>query len=320
MNQLEKILNERRENLVDNIQILSDKKIKILEATDLCCTFFNSSILKTESDIKTVDLSNLKDKFLQYSVDEIQKITIQSNAIEASELIPEEFGKVNDIEYIMDEFGKRIDIFDQCFIQSEHNLKMFTFIYHQFFITIIATLDDYFSQLLLLILQAYPEKLNDKILKIEIKFSDVNSILIANDASSLLGLDKDEIIRKAMDEQIKAYVRELMYKKPIEYLTRLVRYLGDRNLIRLEKLIYSEMCLRRNAGIHSGWFGNQDYNLQIKKLIEVDEGDELKFSYNKTNFLGFDIDYFSQSYKISKKIITTLKTYCENNLTKQDTN
>jgi hypothetical protein len=184
----------------------------------------------------------------------------------------------------------------------------------------ISALDDYFSQLLLLILQAYPEKLGNTILKIdcddkgfklETRFCNINSVL---------GLGKDEIIIKSIDEQITAHVRNLMGQKPFYYLTELVKYLGDKKLIRLEKLIYSEMCLRRNAGVHCGWFGNKEYNLKIEELKKGDTDDKLKFSQNETNFLGFDTEYFHQSYDTSKKIITELTTYCETKFTQQDSN
>jgi hypothetical protein len=174
----------------------------------------------------------------------------------------------------------------------------------------IATLDDYFSQLLLLILQAYPEKLGNKKI-FQVNFNDVNN---------LLGTGRDEIIIKSMDEQIVSHVRNLMGQKPSDYLTELVKYLGDTKLIRLERLTYSEMCLRRNAGVHCGWFGNKEYNLKIKELMKGDTGNELNFSFNETNFLGFDTEYFDQSYDTSKKIITELMTYCETKFTQQDSN
>ena len=80
------------------------------------------------------------------------------------------------------------------------------------------------------------------------------------------------------------------------------------------------MCLRRNAGVHCGWFGNKEYNLKIEELKKGDTDDKLKFSQNETNFLGFDTEYFDQSYDTSKKIITELTTYCETKFTQQDSN
>jgi hypothetical protein len=330
MNELQQILNERREKLVEDIIALFGQKINALECINYCYIFIEENILRTEKDAETVPkgfLKNMKNSgkrsFIEWSSDEMKqfnKISMQSRVYDASLLIDEEFGKLNEPNYLMDEFGERMKDNDIFFIQNEENLKLLTFIYHQFFITIISTLDDYFSQLLLLILQAYPEKLGNTILKIdfddkgfklETRFCNINSVL---------GLGKDEIIIKSIDEQITAHVRNLMGQKPFHYLTELVKYLGDTKLIRLERLTYSEMCLRRNAGVHCGWFGNQEYNLKIQELMKGDTGNELNFSFNETDFLGFDTEYFDQSYDTSKKIITELTTYCETKFTQQDSN
>ena len=319
MNKLQQILNERREKLVEDIIALYGQKIDALECINYCYIFIEENILRTEKDAETVTkgfLKNMKNSgkssFIEWSSDEMKqlnKITMQSRAYEASLLIDEEFGKLNKPNYLMDEFGERKKDYDPFFIQNEENLKLLTFIYHQFFITMISTLDDYFSQLLLLILRAYPEKLGNK--KIEFNFNDVNNLLTTG---------RDEFIIKSMEEEIVSHVRNLMAKKPYDYLTKLVEYLGDSKLIRLERLTYSEMCLRRNAGVHCGWFGNKEYNLRIQELMKGDTGTELNFSFNETNFLGFDTEYFDQSYDTSKKIITELTTYCETKFIQQNSN
>ncbi|MFN7850633.1 MAG: hypothetical protein ACK5OU_01390 [Dolichospermum sp.] len=320
MSELQQILNERREKLVEDIIALSEQKNNALECINYCYIFIEENIVRTEKDAKTVPkgfLKNMKNSgkrsFIEWSSDEMKqfdKISMQSRAYEASILIDEEFGKLNKPNYLMDEFGERIKDYDQVLIQNEANLKLLTFIYHQFFITMISTLDDYFSQLLLLILQAYQEKLGNKKI-FQVNFNDVNNLLEAG---------RDEFIIKSIDEQIVFHVRNMMGQKPYTYLTDLVDYLGDSKLIRLERLTYSEMCLRRNVGVHCGWFGNQDYNIKIKELMKGDTGNELNFSFNETNFLGFDTEYFDQSYDTSKKIITELTTYCETKFTQQDSN
>lgn len=237
MNQLQRILNERREKLVENIQFLSQQKINTLEAILKCTFFVHDSIKRTESDLNKLDLGNLT---YQSRIDNSSKLLIQDNADEVTSLIPENFGEFDNFKYYKIDFPE--------------NKKMFAFIYHQLFISINSTLDDYFSQMLLLVLRAYPEKLGNKKI-FQVKFNDVNN---------LLGTGKDETIIKSMDEQIVSHVRNLMGQKPFDYLTELVTYLGDTKLIRLEKLTYCEMCLRRNAGVHCGWFGNQEYNLKIQ--------------------------------------------------------
>jgi hypothetical protein len=326
MNKLQQILNERREKLVEDIIALYGQKIDALECINYCYIFIEENILRTEKDAEKVPkyiIENLGKRMIRtYSSDELEefnKIMMQSRAYDASILINEEFGKLNEPNYLMDEFGERRKDYDQVFIQNEANLKLLTFIYHQFFITMISTLDDYFSQLLLLILQAYPEKLGNTILKIDFEDKGFKLETTFGKINSLLELDT-EIIIKSIDEKIIAHVRNLMGKKPYDYLTKLVKYLGDTKLIRLEKLIYSEMCLRRNAGVHCGWFGNKEYNLKIEELKKGDTDDKLKFSQNETNFLGFDTEYFDQSYDTSKKIITELTTYCETKFTQQDSN
>lgn len=123
-----------------------------------------------------------------------------------------------------------------------------------------------------------------------------------------------------MDEQISSHVRDLMKGTALEYLDQLVSYLEDKNLIRLEKLTYYEMCLRRNAGVHSGWIGNKDYNNKLKQIKKRDTGSQLDFLPNETDFLGFDYDYFISAYKKSKNLITELKQYCETKFTRQGDN
>jgi hypothetical protein len=325
MNKLQQILNERRENLVEDIIALYGQKIDALECINYCYIFIEENILRTEKNAETVPKGFLKNitgkrSFIEWSSDEMEqfnKIDMQSKAYQATLLIDEEFGNLNKPTYLMDEFGERRKDYDQVFIQNEANIKLLTFIYHQFFITIISTLDDYFSQLLLLILQAYPEKLGNTILKIDFDDKGFKLETTFGKINSLLELDT-EIIIKSIDEKIITHVRNLMGQKPSDYLTQLVNYLGDSKLIRLERLTYSEMCLRRNAGVHCGWFGNQEYNLKIKELMRGDTGNELNFSFNETNFLGFDTEYFDKSYDTSKKIITELTTYCETKFTQQD--
>lgn len=192
MNQLQERLNERREKLVENIQILSQQKINTLDAILKCTFFVHDSIKRTESDLNKLDLGNLT---YQSRIDNSSKLLIQDNADEVAPLIPENFGEFDDFKYYKVDFPE--------------NKKMFSFIYHQLFISIISTLDDYFSQMLLLILQAYPEKLGNKKI-FQVKFNDVNNFL---------GTGKDETIIKSMDEQIVSHVRNLMGQKPFEYLT-----------------------------------------------------------------------------------------------------
>ena len=216
-NQLKDTLNVRRNGLINNIKVLSEQKTNILDAIAQSCYFIEQNICRIESDMKTVTkefLSNFnKRRIIEYSSEEVeqfQKILMQSIALEASELIPEEFGHLNEPNYIMDEFGKKIEIFDEIFIQNEYNLKLFTFVCHQFFITIIATLDDYFSQCLLLILQTYPEKLENK--NISINFNDVFNFLESGE---------NENIVKLIDNEIIHHVRTLMHGKPLVYINNL---------------------------------------------------------------------------------------------------
>ncbi|MBD2292072.1 hypothetical protein H6G06_00900 [Anabaena sphaerica FACHB-251] len=173
MNELQQILNERREKLVEDIIVLSRDKIDTLDIILTSTQFFQYSIERTE-----VNLSE------QSPVDNYNIDNLSATAF----LILDKFVEFNDSEL------HRISF-------PEHK-NLFAFIYHQLFISIIANLDDYFSQLLLLILQAYPEKLGEKKI-FQVKFNDV---------ITLLGTGKDKIIIRSMDEQIVSNVRTLMQK------------------------------------------------------------------------------------------------------------
>ena len=138
MNELQQILNERREKLVEDIIALFWQKINALECINYCYIFIEENILRTEKDAETVPkgfLKNMKNSgkrsFIEWSSDEMKqfnKISMQSRVYDASLLIDEEFGKLNEPNYLMDEFGERMKDNDIFFIQNEENLKLLQFL------------------------------------------------------------------------------------------------------------------------------------------------------------------------------------------------
>jgi hypothetical protein len=178
----------------------------------------------------------------------------------------------------------------------------------------VATLDDFVSQLLILVLKAYPEKLDSQEFPTnkKLSFSNLNHINNERDLYQLLGFDEADKIIKMVDDKVCKVVRDIMQNDASKHINKLRKYLEtDKDFLRLEWLLYAEMRLRRHAGVHSGWFGKQEYNQKIIELQIIDTGNQLNLSKIDSDFLGFDAQYFCRSYNLARSIIERIKTYCE---------
>ncbi|CBN54120.1 MULTISPECIES: DUF2281 domain-containing protein [Kamptonema] len=298
MENLQQILDTRRQELISKIQGLSDQKLQNIEAISHCYEFIREAIEKAEVEAKNINYKDLIEPSFHIT-DNFDKVMFQGHINTAANLIPKEFGEINN-EYIK---------------MSEKNKKVFNYIYHQLFITIITVLDDFFSQILLLVLKAYPERLGDKKIKKikEIKFSDLGKLSSASEIAAFLGMAEGEKAIKLIDGEINSLIRDdIMRGSPLDYIKNLRTYLetGD-TFLRLKWLLYAERSSRRNAGVHSGWFGNDECNKRINEIIKIDTGNQLKLSELKTNFIGFEAEYFCETYRLAIDIVKAFKSHCE---------
>ena len=307
MNDLNQILTERQEALVAGINDLSKNKLNNLEALAQCYEFVKEASRKAETDFKKVlNNPNFQETIRDNPIDLIlsgdwNTILSQGRINIAANLIPEEFYQINTSSQ---ELMNSLSL-------DETALRFLSYTYHQFFISIVATLDDFVSQLLILVLKAYPGKLGSQEFptKKKLLFSDLNHINNERDLFQLVGFDKAD---KLIDDKVYKVVRGIMQADALQHIKELRKYLEtDENFLRLEWLLYAEMRLRRHAGVHSGWFGKQEYNQKIIDLQRMDTGNQLNLSKIDSDFLGFDAQYFCRSYSLARFIIEQIKTYCE---------
>lgn len=311
MNDLHQILTERQESLVANINKLAKNKCNNLEALAQCYEFVKEASRKAETDFKRVINSpKYQETIRNNPIDLIGSvdwdiIISQERINTADNLIPEEFYKINTSSQ---ELMESLSL-------NNTALRFLSYTYHQFFISIVATLDDFVSQLLILVLKAYPEKLSDQqdfLKNKKLSFSDLNHINNEKDLLQLLGWDKADKIINEVDDKVCKVVREIMQADALEHIEKLRKYLEtDKNFLRLEWLLYAEMRLRRHAGVHSGWCGKQEYNKKIRDLKKIDTGNQLNLSETDSDFLGFNAQYFCRSYYRIYSIIEQIRTYCE---------
>ncbi|MFB2838537.1 hypothetical protein [Floridanema evergladense] len=237
MDTITEVLEARKQALFEAIEELTDKKLASVNSLVYCISFI-------ESSINSFDPSKVIN---EYKPDFYQSLPMERIAVQGNNLIPEEFEH-------LDDSNDAIESFPQC-------KRMNGYIRSQLFIALIAELEDYFSQLLKLILLAYPEKLQSA-------HFDVAQILKQENALVLI------------EEKINNKIRKKMYEKPRNYLnfikttldeeTTLETLLNEQKIynkepskqqkskLALDSLIveYGEMKARRDAGIHNNWVKN----------------------------------------------------------------
>lgn len=299
----------RQVSLASDIEELGIKKKREVEAIYDCYEFIKQSINLASNNLNHLNLSikeehtdKPEDRFVssddlkKLSVDDFLRIENHYQVNQASQNIPSEFEEINN---------------NDLNLTQEQN-KMFSYIYHQFFISIVAVVDDFLSQLTVLVLKADPRRLKEKKLKIkEIKFQDINLETEKFDLAKMANMDTFENILQRIDEQIEDEVRTIMHKSPIDYFKKLQSYFElDNSFLRLEWLAYAERCLRRNAGVHSGWIGNREYNTRLQEIKKQDSGNQLEFVNISDDFVGFEVEYFCETVELAKLIIQKFSDHC----------
>lgn len=312
-------ISRRREQLCFEIESLEAKKIKEIDAIKDCYEFVKEAIRLAQlnsSDLASslagtitmasgstlssappnLSLSSpISQKSPQEQLEDFDKLRHHGRVYTASQCIPSEFEELENDYLALSSDGK----------------KVFSYIYHQFFISIIAIVDDYLSKLLVFVLKAYPERMGNKEISINKKviFRELSTEHF--DLNEMTGLNSAEMVIKTIDNQIECEVQKLMHGSPIDYYPNFQKYLDlDRNFLRLEWLDYAERCLRRNSGVHSGWMGSKEYNSRLIIIKEKDTGNQLELSDISGDFVGFDAEYFCETYRLAKVIIQKFSEHC----------
>jgi hypothetical protein len=132
-------------------------------------------------------------------------------------------------------------------------------------ILLVREIEQYFIDILKLIIQKYPEKIGS----IEIPINDV------------IKLSKQEIIYFAAEK----YLNEIMYKRPSEYLDEICKLSSiERQKIEILWNYFVEAKARRDLGIHNSWIVNNIYIRKIKETknkpsFNIGESAEPKINY-----------------------------------------
>ncbi|MBD2664179.1 hypothetical protein B6N60_01289 [Richelia sinica FACHB-800] len=295
----------RKNSLLNDIKGLCDNRISNIQSIVYCYSFVRNSLKNIECQIELgykESISNCSDDNQVKEFINLFNLTeIQGNLNLASGGIPEDFRKIE---------NRHLDF------KNEGSKIIFTYMYHQFFLSMISILDDFFAQLITLILKAYPEKIAKKQIKLSpLEFNTfLNKLQRITDLPQQLGLPQEKDIIDWFDKQIYDVVTDIMKNKnALEQLDKLEDYLqAEKKLLRLYKLQYYEMYLRRNAGIHSSWMGEKEYQQKFKEIKKRANGDKLLFEepiYD--NFLGFSERYFYNSCIFCQNIIILIEKHCE---------
>lgn len=128
-------------------------------------------------------------------------------------------------------------------------------------ILLVREVEQYFIDILKLIIQKYPEKIGS----INIPINDV------------IKLSKQEIIYFAAEK----YLNEIMYKRPSEYLDEICKLCSiKRQKIEIFWNYFVEAKARRDLGIHNNWIVNNIYICKIKEpSFQIGESAEPETNY-----------------------------------------
>jgi hypothetical protein len=159
----------RREQLCAEIENLANKKLQEISAIELCYKFIKQAMdnARLSSDEVASILSEMRMPSLGRTIALSSDLTLPSLSTPISQQRPS--AKRERIENL--QHHRRVHTTSQCIppefglLGNDHLLlssdgkKMFAYIYHQFFISVITIVDDYLSKQLSLILMAYSSRI-----------------------------------------------------------------------------------------------------------------------------------------------------------------
>ena len=243
---LEELLKHYRENLSSEIRSLATIKLQQIDALGLLDTFISSATTEAAYGDSYSFFGRMRT---------------------AAEKLPEKFETLDTVSAIKEE-DRRI----QPYLRS------------QLFIALIAELEDYLAQLLLRVLEAYPQKIKDQSIQLK-------QIL---ELSSL-----ESVIKHTANLEVVA----LFYASPKEYRKRIEIILSiDPSLLEPVWVSFTEMKARRDIGLHNQWQQNEIYKNKVREVGGV---------VGSEDFLGINSNYFNDSLDTAKSLVEKLCSHCE---------
>ncbi|PEL97812.1 hypothetical protein CN602_23355 [Bacillus cereus] len=163
------------------------------------------------------------------------------------------------------------------------------FLRSQLFIALIASIEDYLSQIMKEILVSYPEK-------ISVKTTDSSNIINSAD------------VKEIIEMMAEKHITDSLYKKPEEYKKSLIEIISaDKDLLNNYWDSFIEMKATRDAGMHGGWKSNSIY---IRKAG----------SKSRTNKIGellpITVDYFNESVNVCKGVVNVIHSHVKEKFNK----
>lgn len=301
MSSLKEIIKSRKAELLIKIDELGESKKCQVAAIDLCndsIAYHFHQVYSIESYGKSIDKENLENE--------------EFNSIEMAGLLVDE--RFMYLEFPFD--SQRESLYSRAI----------SFVRSQLFVVLMNELEDFFSELLLLILKAYPERLGDKNLELTNNLNCTFSRLPwVYSIEQTLGLSSSEELLRKIDSQINEVVRKIMYANPQSYQKDIGRYLEIKDDFLWDRwILYREMKARRDAGSHHSWNRDEYYDKVVEKLKpqleNIKTHKEIYDPIPESDFLGIDIDYFKQSHQIVGEFINKYISHCLNHFkTLEDT-
>lgn len=157
------------------------------------------------------------------------------------------------------------------------------YIRSQLFVALIAELEDFFFQLLQFVLEAFPQKIGDRNLKL----------------GQLLELGTLEVVISSAAED---FLIGVFYKGPIDQRNHIEEVLSmPATVLQPFWPQYIEMKARRDVGLHNGWRRNEVYRRKVQ---------EAGASVPKSVFLAIDRKYFEESVAVAEKLVSQVALHC----------
>lgn len=163
--------------------------------------------------------------------------------------------------------------------------RVVPFIRSNQFVALVASLEDYLSQVLETVFLAEPSRLDPML-------------------AELLAADPELTLDAAVESAAVKRCHKLFYKSPLQYGHAIERHLGMEPVPEDFQAVWPEfveMKARRDLGVHANWRKN---SLYVKKVEEV--GGPIYPS----DFLAIDAAYFETAVAKGYRIVAVIKSHC----------
>ncbi|UYG95342.1 hypothetical protein [Cytobacillus firmus] len=239
-------------NLLNNINTISNNKVKEFEALIYTNRFIASSSIEAGYG---------------------DNISLFGHLKKAGEYLPRELGSVDG---------------NLKGLSSPEN-RVPPFLRSQLFIALIASIEDYLSQIMKEVLVSYPEKIG-------VKTTESSNIINSGDVKEIIELMAEK------------HITDTLYKKPEDYKKSFIEIISaDKDLLNIYWDSFIEMKATRDAGMHGGWRSNSIY---IRKA-------GLKSRTNIAGeFLPITVDYFNESVNVCKGIVNVIHNHIKQKFNK----